>query len=960
MRLDIFRRIGHFWVLGLISVLVVLAAWLLYVFLPEGEKAEELEPRVTSYLTDYRKIPGVTPREIGAIEGLRNRKLVFGTLRSGKAFEREDHKKGGFLVKFGEALSKMFGREIEHVFMDGEKLSGALASGLIDLACEIEPSLGQGFIKTESPIFKRQVTVFKSRKAKGAKGGPGALKRLGFLEDSSVKDMVLENSAMENGAGPVEAVSYGDYYGAVRALNEGEIEAFYDESNAFIFFRRYKDIEGKYYFPREDRYDYLMTGEEDLAPIISAVQKFLDAGGRNYLFNLHDLSVEEYRKIYFEDSLDEGQKKYLARLRYLNKPIMVALDSDNYPESFYNKISDEFEGIAPDILEVMGSVTGLTFEIISKPTESEDEALADLLAGRADMMTSVDYQPLDSKIFISGSIVLSLDRYALIGKNSKSELSHSQIPYVKVGLVKDLQNSAAYRTKFPNPHNVTEYESMEEAMGALKNDDIDYLMASLNYLRNLTNYKEEPNYKLAIVFDNEVPSFFHYTAANEKLRSLMDEAMGIIDLERIQIQWSGKMFNYRQKFLKDVVPLVAVFFAALLAWLIGLIRLNVKNRKLNENLGLLVEARTRELLEAQKELVSEKGLLSRILDSCPISLIITKDDLIGFINPFAREFFGKDVGDRWSDCFYDKEVSREYLDILLEGGAVNWKPITLIKADGKIFEALLNCFYCDFKGQKSYMHWITDVTELRKDALEQAEAREMAEKTSNAKSELLANMSHEIRTPMNAILGLSRLALETELSDTQKDYLEKIVGATSSLIGIINDILDFSKIEAGKINLEKIPFSLEEVLEKSLNLFVFGAKEKKIELLCYVDPNTPTRLIGDPLRLGQVINNIMGNALKFTKRGHVKLEVRELEDGAPWPVSHTDGQANARVKGNAAKDQAPQGSSGEPGELGQFGDVAKLEFKVSDTGIGINQEQKAKLFKAFTQADSSFTRRYGG
>ncbi|MDR2302518.1 MAG: response regulator, partial [Deltaproteobacteria bacterium] len=123
---------------------------------------------------------------------------------------------------------------------------------------------------------------------------------------------------------------------------------------------------------------------------------------------------------------------------------------------------------------------------------------------------------------------------------------------------------------------------------------------------------------------------------------------------------------------------------------------------------------------------------------------------------------------------------------------------------------------------------------------------------------------------------------------------------------------------------------------------------------------TPTRLIGDPLRLGQVINNIMGNALKFTKRGHVKLEVRELEDKAPWPVSHTDGQANARVNGNAAKDQAPQGSSGEPSELGHFAELAKLEFKVSDTGIGINQEQKAKLFKAFTQADSSFTRRYGG
>ncbi|MDR2388087.1 MAG: response regulator [Deltaproteobacteria bacterium] len=935
MMVNLVKRLGHFGLLSLISLLLILAAWLFLVMLPDRQDQEELEPRLTSYLTDYRKIPGVTQEEMAAIEALKNQGLVFGTLRSGKAFEREDQKKGGFLIKFSEALSKMFGLEIKQVFIKPAELVEALSSGSIDLSCEIDLDQGQGFIKTESPIFKRQVTVFKSLKPKGDKESlaKAGKKAYGFLEESSVKDMVLESQAE-----PVEVLYYKDYYQAIRGLNQGEIEAFFDESNAFIFFRRYSDIDGKYFFPTEEKYDYLMTGKEELAPIISVVEKFLDAGGTNYLFNLHDLSVEEYRKIYFEDSLDEEQKQYLTGLRSLGQPIKVALDSNNYPESFYNKISEKFEGIAPDTLEVMSSVTGLNFEIVSKPTESENEVTADLLAGRADMMTSVNYQPLDSKVFISGSIILSLDRYALIGKNTKSDLFHSQIPYVKVGLVKNLQNSAAYRTKFPNPHNVTEFNSMEEAMEALKSDEIDYLMASLNYLRNLTNYKEEPNYKLAIVFDNEEPSFFHYNAANEKLRSLMDEAMRITDLERIQIQWLSKMFNYRQKFIKDLIPLGLIFCLMLLGWLIGLIRLNLKNRKLNETLGLLVEARTKELVEAQKELVSEKGLLSQILDSCPVSLIIAKNDRISFINPFARDFFGKFVGDRWADCFYDKGLAKEYLEILSEGGEINWKPISLIKADGKIFEALLNCFYCDFKGQKSNMYWITDVSELRKDALEQAEAREMAEKTSNAKSELLANMSHEIRTPMNAILGLSKLALETELSHTQKDYLEKIVGATSSLIGIINDILDFSKIEAGKINLEIIPFRLEEVLEKSLNLFVFGAKEKKIQLLFYLDPKTPTRLIGDPLRLSQVINNIIGNALKFTKSGHVKLEVREIKSQAGLALgqrSHPDGP-------------------------GQSGDLVKLEFKVLDTGIGINQEQKARLFKAFTQADSSFTRRYGG
>ncbi|MYM67669.1 response regulator [Pseudoduganella sp. FT55W] len=203
-------------------------------------------------------------------------------------------------------------------------------------------------------------------------------------------------------------------------------------------------------------------------------------------------------------------------------------------------------------------------------------------------------------------------------------------------------------------------------------------------------------------------------------------------------------------------------------------------------------------------------------------------------------------------------------------------------------------------------------------------ARADAEASTRAKSEFLANISHEIRTPMNAILGFAGLGTHLDLAAKPHDYFTKIGRAGQNLLNIIDDVLDFAKIESGKLELEAVPFDLAETLAQIADLFSWRAAEKGLELLAWATPEVPLRLVGDPLRLNQVLVNLVGNALKFTARGHIGLRVELAE-----PI----GAADAPVR---------------------------LRFTVQDTGVGISAEQQARLFRAFSQADASTTRLYGG
>jgi len=520
--------------------------------------------------------------------------------------------------------------------------------------------------------------------------------------------------------------------------------------------------------------------------------------------------------------------------------------------------------------------------------------------------------------FLWSEIPIVTDHFAFISRANFRNINVNDVFHLRVALRKETIYDEIFKGMFPSHHNFSEYATMENTWEALRNGDVDVIFASQRRLVIYTNYYEQADFKLNLVFNHTFDSFFAYNKDAAILKSIVDKALRVIDINNITNQWIYKTYDYRNKMAAAQRPWL---IGALISFFLVLMLVSIlllKSRSASRQMEDLVKQRT-------SALAFQTSKLHAIFDSIPDYM------------------FCKDTGFRYTQCndSYEKFMGLAEDDIIglgnKEGGWFSPEEVKIIQATDMIVLEEDRKLTVEEKigspltGKKSIFETVkapirldgavVGIVSIIRDITKRKEMEEELIATSRAKSSFLANMSHELRTPLNVVIGLTDLIMEDhDMTAHIKDNLVKVSKAGSTLLSIVNDILDFSKIESGKLSLSPIEYYTASLLNDIVTLTVTRLGEKPITFLLNIDNDLPRKLLGDDLRVKQVLTNLLTNAAKYTHEGKIELSVSCTREG----------------------------------------NTVWMDAAVTDTGIGIPKDDIGSLFLDYYQVIANSNRHIEG
>jgi PAS domain S-box-containing protein len=855
----------------------------------------------------YKDVPGITQEEIAAIEAVRAKGggLTYGNIIETESFRMPDGTFAGFSAELFNYMGGFFGigfspRYYGHGGRDS--VMEAFKSGGVDFV--------YGIATSAKAMERYHVTtpVAGHRMAAYMRAGDAELNdisgiagfKTGFLKSRATREVISQYYPSLH----VEWAEAATLEEAAEMLRGGEIDIFLTGIEADSFFEGYD-------FIRPQRFDSpvyvpvtIATAKDELAPLISAFNKYLsDAGGIGHVSELYEemRTAQLKRKLY--GTFTEEELAYIEDLKATKGGVVsIGFMHDAYPASFYNRIEKKYQGVAPEILTEVTKLTGIKFE---ETVTNSETSLAELIRmvkdGEISMATQVIYSESRKNDFIWSDIPYLSSKYALLSRMDFPALDKYQVYYHRVGVVERSVHAERFDLWFPNHGYRKSYATGNAAFEALEKDELCLVMLSENMLWAMTNYHGHVGYKINISFNDMQEARLGYNKSETHLRSIVDKAMGFIDIENIRDHWINRTFDYSKGMLEQRVRYMYTITVLAVAALLVLSLMFRKNKKLS------------------KKLQHESAKLSTIFQAIP-DIVFYMDTNLRYVsvNNTFKTFAGKTeeevLGKTDQEVFPDQKTMTDYFTKINAEVLAERRPVTvqdlLISHDGA--EVFLEAIKVPMLQDGELMGLIC----ISRDITAHKEAEAKVTEASKEKSRFLASMSHEIRTPLNAIIGMSDLLSMERLSDRQQNYVKDVCMASHSLLSIVNDILDISKIEAGKLDLSPVDYDFREFVTNLVSMFKFMAQKKGLDFAYEDGGGLPKCLRGDDVRLRQVLINIFANAVNYTSGGRVDFK--------------------------AASDDS------------------RLTFVIRDTGIGIKPEDIENIFSPFKRVDSEKNRSVQG